>query len=66
VCFGATTFANQIARDKADAEAAGINATPTFVLGRVSGGKVTGTVLLGAKPMSYFDAEIPKLLAAAK
>ena len=66
VCLTAKTSASQLARDKTDAETAGINATPTFVLGRVTDGKVTGPVLVGARPMSYFETEIPKLLTAAK
>ena len=65
-CLAAKTFAGQLVRDKTDAETAGINATPTFVLGRVTDGKVTGPVLVGARPMSYFETEIPKLLSAAK
>jgi protein-disulfide isomerase len=65
-CLAAKSFAKQLALDKADAQAAGISATPTFVLGRVTGGNVTGTLLVGARPMSYFETEIPKLLSAAK
>jgi protein-disulfide isomerase len=65
-CLTAKSFASQIARDKADAETAGINATPSFVLGRIADGKVTGPVLIGGRPITFFETEIPKLLAAAK
>ena len=63
-CLAPKPFAPQIARDTQDAAAAGITATPTFVLGRMKDGKVTGTLMVGAKPLPLFEAEIEKLLAA--
>lgn len=62
-CFDGKAFATQIARDKADAEAAGITRTPTFVLGRRSGGNVTGLLLVGDRSLAQFEAEIAKQLA---
>jgi protein-disulfide isomerase len=63
-CLAAKPYAAQIARDKQDAAAAGITGTPTFVLGRAQAGKVTGLLIVGAKPLPFFEAEIEKLLPA--
>ncbi len=48
----------------AAAKAAGIEATPSFVLGRVSGGKITGVKIVGAMPYATFAAEINKQLGS--
>lgn len=63
-CIDGQAFASQIGRDKADAEKAGITGTPTFVLGKRSGETVTGLLMVGAKPLAQFEAEIEKQLAA--
>lgn len=63
-CFEAKTFAAQIAQDAKDAGAVGITGTPSFVLGKKNGDRVTGTLLVGAKPFSVFEAEIEKQLTA--
>jgi len=60
VCLETKAVAAQIERDKLDAGTAGISGTPSFVLGRAAGEKVTGTLFVGA-PAS-FEAEIEKLL----
>jgi protein-disulfide isomerase len=62
-CLEGKNFASQIARDKQDAAAAGITGTPTFVLGRANGSNVTGLLMVGAKPLATFEAEIEKLLS---
>lgn len=61
-CLDSKRFAPQIARDKQDAAAAGITGTPSFVIGRASGDKVTGLLMIGAKSTAVFEAEIDKLL----
>ncbi len=63
-CLAEKRFASQINRDSQDAGAVGITGTPSFVLGRVKDGKVTGTLMVGAKPPAQFEAEITKLLDA--
>lgn len=63
-CVESKTFASQIASDKMDAEKAGITGTPTFVLGKLKDGKVTGSLIVGARPASFFEAEVEKLLTA--
>ena len=62
-CLDAKRLAPRIASDKQDAAAAGITGTPTFVIGRASGDKVTGLVMIGAKSTAIFEAEIEKLLS---
>ncbi|MGA2802667.1 MAG: thioredoxin domain-containing protein [Verrucomicrobiota bacterium] len=62
-CLEQKTATSQLARDQQDAQAAGITATPSFVLGRPVNGKVTGPLLVGAKPAADFQAEIENLLA---
>lgn len=52
--------------DGDDAKAAGITGTPTFVLGRAAGGKLTGIKIVGAMPLADFEAQIDKLLAEKK
>lgn len=63
-CLERKDLLPQIKQDMADAEAAGITRTPTFVLGRSVEGKVTGVVTEGAKPYNAFSAEMEKLLAS--
>ena len=53
----------RIASDKQDAAAAGITGTPSFVIGRAAGDKVTGLLMIGAKSTAVFEAEIDKLLS---
>lgn len=64
-CSGLEATSASIKKGIADAKTAGIEATPTFVLGRVSGGKITGVKIVGALPFATFAAEINKQLAAA-
>jgi protein-disulfide isomerase len=61
-CLETKAVAAQIERDKLDAGTAGITGTPSFVLGRAAGEKVTGTLFVGAPPAAQFEAEIEKLL----
>lgn len=63
-CLAGKTSASQINRDTQDAVAAGITGTPSFILGRAKDGMVTGTLMVGAKPLPQFEADIEKLLEA--
>ncbi len=62
-CMLAKTFSSQISRDMKDAMAVGITGTPSFVLGRSQDGMVTGMLMVGAKSLPQFEAEIEKLSA---
>jgi protein-disulfide isomerase len=64
-CIDAKTFAGQVAKDAADATAVGISGTPSFVLGKLTGDKVTGKIIVGAMPYAAFEGEIKKMLATA-
>jgi len=61
-CLNSKSNSAQLARDKQDAQTAGITATPSFVIGRPVAGKVTGPLLVGARPLADFDAEIAYIL----
>lgn len=52
--------------DENVAQAAAIGGTPTFVLGKIDNGKVTGVKIVGAQPQAAFEAEINKALSAIK
>ena len=52
--------------DIAEADRLGITGTPGFVVAQASGGKLEGTVLVGAQPTNAFSARIDALLPAAK
>ena len=48
------------------AQAAAIGGTPTFVLGKIDNGKVTGVKIVGAQSQAAFEAEINKALSSIK
>jgi protein-disulfide isomerase len=61
-CLSAKTFAGDVQQDIKDAGAAGITGTPSFVLGKPQGDKVTGLILVGALPLAEFENQIQKLI----
>jgi protein-disulfide isomerase len=63
-CVKGAAVASAIRADTAEAERIGINGTPGFVLAHKNGGKLDGTVLLGAQPYQVFASRIDALLAA--
>ena len=64
-CLEKEAHVSSIRRDLDDALAAGIQGTPTFVLGRrTSTGVIEGIRIVGAQPVAAFDAKIAELLAA--
>src|SRR5205823_1252589 len=60
-CLDRKSFAEQLKKDISDANAAGLNGTPSFVLGKPEAGKVSGLLIVGARPFSVFDAEVKRL-----
>ena len=62
LCAASPELAATLTREGQDAKAAGIEATPTFVLGTVTEGKVTGLKMIGAQPPENFEAEINRRL----
>jgi protein-disulfide isomerase len=61
-CLASADVAAAVDRDTQDARAAGIVATPTLVLGRLAGDKVTGVKLVGGHPLLRIEMEMRKLL----
>ena len=59
-------FGGDVRQDKDDARAVGINATPSFVLGRRERDRVRGERLVGVLPLSFFEARIRDWLKQAE
>lgn len=60
--FKSAEIADAVQQDAQDAKAAGIVATPTFVLGKMADGKVTGVKLVGAQPLVRIEMEMRKVV----
>jgi protein-disulfide isomerase len=63
-CVADQKYKAEIDKDVADAVAAGVNGTPTFVIGRAVGSEVDGTRVVGAQPYAAFESKLKELLAA--
>lgn len=50
-------------RDVQEAKSAGIRATPTFIVGKMAEGKVTGMRIVGAQPYEVFRSAIESVLS---
>lgn len=62
-CLANSEFADEIAKDIADANAAGINGTPGFAVGILdSNGNVTGKLIAGAYPFDSFKQILDEYL----
>ncbi|HEY2863800.1 MAG TPA: thioredoxin domain-containing protein [Casimicrobiaceae bacterium] len=64
-CIAADKYKSAIDKDIAEGMAAGVNGTPSFVLGRMVDGKLTGVRLVGAMPYEQFDTKIQAMLSEA-
>jgi protein-disulfide isomerase len=62
-CIASGTYQARVDQDLAEGKAAGINGTPSFLLGRTGKDFVEGTKLVGAMPSAAFDTRIKELLA---
>ena len=61
-CFAETgKFQAEIAKDMAEAASVGISATPSFVIGKTTAGKMNGVRFIGAQPYGAFDAKLKEL-----
>lgn len=65
-CMGSAQTLERVKRDMQDAQQAGISGTPSFVVGTVADGKVTGMRVVGAQSFGAFDTELKKLLSKEK
>jgi protein-disulfide isomerase len=61
-CVDSDKFKAAIDKDIAEGSAAGVNGTPSFVLGRVENGKLQGVRMVGAMPYAQFEAKIQDML----
>ena len=64
-CIESGQFDAAIRKGIAEANAAGVNSTPTFVIGTSRGGGVEGTRFAGSLPYAEYAARIKALLPAA-
>jgi protein-disulfide isomerase len=65
-CLESARYASKVASDVAQAKALGIQATPTFVLGKVENGELKGVEIVAAPSYSELEASIEELLAQRK
>ena len=63
-CIARNRYAAVIVAHAQEADAAGINGTPGFVVGRAAHGELTGLRIEGARPYGDFDSLLRELLAA--
>jgi protein-disulfide isomerase len=63
VCLDTNSFTAEIKRDATEAMATGINGTPTFILGKAVGDKVTGEMIVGAQSFAFFEEHIQTWLS---
>jgi predicted DsbA family dithiol-disulfide isomerase len=63
-CLDGVKHRPAVQKDMADAQAAAITGTPSFVLGRGTGEQVAGELIVGAQPYEVFDARLRELLGA--
>ncbi len=49
-------------RDLAEGRSAGVSGTPTFLLGRLNGGRLEGVRLVGAQPYPAFASKLDEAL----
>src|SRR5215468_3088147 len=64
-CLDADRFKAQIDQDIAEGEAAGVQGTPSFVIGRLENDRIEGVRVVGAQPYAQFDARIREMLDQA-
>jgi protein-disulfide isomerase len=61
-CVDSDKYRAAIDKDIAEGSAAGVNGTPSFVLGRIENGKLQGVRMVGAMPYAQFEAKIQDML----
>lgn len=64
-CLDSDKYRADIDKQIQEGMSAGVNGTPSFVLGRLEGDKLQGVRLVGAQPYATFDAKIQEMLNAA-
>jgi protein-disulfide isomerase len=64
-CYSSDKYLSQVNQDASDAQAAGLDGTPFFVITYTANGTTQTATLRGAQPFSAFQQELDKDLAAA-
>lgn len=64
-CLDSDKFKAQIDQDVAEGGVAGVQGTPSFVIGYLENDKLQGVRLVGAQPYAQFDAKIQEMLEQA-
>jgi protein-disulfide isomerase len=64
-CLDSDKFKAQIDQEIAEGGVAGVQGTPSFVLGYLENDKLQGVRLVGAQPYAQFDAKIQEMLDQA-
>ncbi len=62
-CLTSDKYGDAVRQGATDAGAVGITGTPSFVLGKATGDRLEGLIILGAQPFATFDTQIKALLA---
>ena len=65
-CLNSDKYMQDIDKNIAEAAAAGVNGTPSFVLGTLDKDKLKGVRLVGAMPYAQVEAKIEEMLAQDK
>ena len=65
-CATSAESAAALEKEVQEARAAGIVATPTFILGKMTGDQVTGVKLVGAQSLARLEVEMRRLLREEK
>jgi protein-disulfide isomerase len=65
-CLSENKHSGEIQRDVADATSLRVNGTPTFIIGKSSGGHVHGVEVIGAQPYASFEKTIQDALSAGQ
>ena len=65
-CLDSDKYKAQIDQDIAEGGVAGVQGTPSFVLGTMDNGKLQGVRMVGAMPYAQFDAKIQEMLEKVK
>ena len=62
-CFDSGKYSDQVNQDLRDGQAAGVNATPTFIITYTVGGETRTRTIAGAHPFTEFQTQIDAALA---
>jgi protein-disulfide isomerase len=65
-CMADSSRLARITRDAEVARGSGVASTPTFLIGQVSDGKITGTRILGSLPPDVFNSTVEAAIALLK